>query len=190
MEVLISELLKKFEDGKMSRRQLIQSLAMAAVAGSSADATAQSQPGFKTMRLDHVSYQVRDYRQTRDFYAGLMGMPVQGDNGTSYCQLHFGEAHRTGARDRSFLGVRTRPADAQPANPNPFARIDHLAFTIEDWDTNRVKAELERRGLKPRLEPGGAGDTPNYVSFHVADPDGFDLQISGVARRGDPLYKG
>jgi catechol 2,3-dioxygenase-like lactoylglutathione lyase family enzyme len=142
------------------------------------------------MRLDHVSYQVRDYTRTRDFYADLLGMPVQGDNSKDYCQLHFGEAHRAGARERSFIGVRTRPADAQPANPNPFARIDHLAFTIEDWNTDRVRTELERRGLKPRLAPGGAGDTPNYVSFHVPDPDGFEIQISGIARPGDSLFKG
>ncbi len=48
---------------------------------------------------------------------------------------------------------------------------------------------LERRGLKPRLQQGGAGDTPNYVSFHVEDPDGVGVQISGIARRGDSLYK-
>ena len=34
-----------------------------------------------------------------------------------------------------------------------------------------MKAELDRRGLNPRV------DTEN--SFHVKDPDGFDLQISG-----------
>jgi hypothetical protein len=34
-----------------------------------------------------------------------------------------------------------------------------------------VKAELERRGLNP------TPDTEN--SFHVKDPNGFDLQISG-----------
>ena len=38
-------------------------------------------------------------------------------------------------------------------------------------DKDKVKAELDRRGLSPRV------DTEN--SFHVKDPDGFDLQISG-----------
>jgi hypothetical protein len=49
--------------------------------------------------------------------------------------------------------------------------IDHIAYTIEGWDKEKVKAELERRGLNPRP------DTED--SFHVKDPDGFDLQISG-----------
>jgi catechol 2,3-dioxygenase-like lactoylglutathione lyase family enzyme len=191
MEALVSRLLKQFEDGTMSRRQLIQSLAVAALAGPAATSVrAQTGNRFRTVRLDHLSYQVPDYRRTRDFYADLMGMSVAADNGKDYCQLQFGEAHKAGARDRSFLSVRTaRPQTGQAVGPSPGARIDHVAFTIESWETDKVRAELERRKLRPRLEPGGTGDTPNYVSFHVEDPNGFDLQISGIARPGDPLYK-
>ena len=65
-------------------------------------------------------------------------------------------------------------------------RVDHIAYRIDEWDTDSVKAELERRGLKPRLDTGGG---PLYASFHVEDPDGFDLQISGVVKPGDSLYK-
>ena len=39
------------------------------------------------------------------------------------------------------------------------------------------EAELKRRGLSPRP------DTPN--SFHVKDPDGYDLQISGKGMTPD-----
>lgn len=189
METVISQLLKDFEGGKMSRRQLIQSLALAALAGSAASgAAAQTGNGFKTMHFDHVSYQVPDYRKARDFYSGLMGMSVVGDNGKDYCQLQFGDSDVEGARARAFLSVRhPQPQAGQPANPGP--RYEHIAFKIDNWDTNRVKAELERRGLKPRLQAGGPGDTPNYVSFHVTDPDGFEVQIAGIARPGDSLYK-
>jgi hypothetical protein len=48
------------------------------------------------------------------------------------------------------------------------------SWGIEPWETNTVKAELERRGLKPRADMVGA----NFKSFHVKDPDGWDLQIS------------
>lgn len=179
MEAVVDRLLTQFEAGKITRRQLIQSLAVAALAARGA--AAQTGTGFRTLRLDHISYQVPDYKRTRDFYAGLIGLSVAADNGKDYCQLQFGEAHKAGARDRSFLSATT--------SPSPGSRIDHLAFTIESWDTDRVRAELERRGLRPRLAPGGTGDTPNYVSFHVEDPDGFDVQISGIARPGDSLYK-
>jgi catechol 2,3-dioxygenase-like lactoylglutathione lyase family enzyme len=181
METFVARLLNEFEHGRMSRRQLIQVLAAAAT-GAAANAGAQSPAPFRAVRVDHISYQVPDYRRTRDFYAGLIGLSVEADNGKDYCQLQFGEAHGTGARARSFLSLRT-PAP-QPVTP----RIDHLAFTIENWDTTRVRTELERRGLKPRLAPAGDGDTPNYVSFYVPDPDGLELQISGIARPGDALH--
>ena len=42
--------------------------------------------------------------------------------------------------------------------------------TIEYRKTNEVKTESERRGLNPP-------DAEN--SFHIKDPNGFDLQISG-----------
>jgi hypothetical protein len=61
------------------------------------------------------------------------------------------------------------PRNARNGGPTP--RVDHIAYTIENWDKNAVEAELKRRGLDPRP------DTEN--SFHVKDPDGFNLQISG-----------
>lgn len=182
MEAFVTRLLGEFENGRMTRRELIQTLAL--VAGGVTNAGAQAAAPFKAVRVDHISYQVPDYRRTRDFYAGLIGMSVEADNGRDYCQLQFGEAHGSGARARSFLSLRT-PAAPRAVTP----RIDHLAFTIENWDTTRVRTELERRGLKPRPAPAGDGDTPNYMSFYVPDPDGLELQISGVARPGDAMYK-
>lgn len=173
MEAIISRMVKDFEDGRLSRRDLVKSLALAALflPGSSTETEAE-EGGFKTLSLDHISYQVADYRKTRDFYADLMGMKVQADNGTSQAVLEFGE---------SLLIART------PRQGPGEGEVDHIAYKIADWDTDTVKAELERRGLTPRLDKGG--DTPNYVSFHVPDPDGFDLQISGIAKPGDSEYE-
>ena len=181
MESVISHLLKQFEDGAVTRRQLIQGLAAVALAaGSGAVASAQAAQtaGFRTLNFDHASYDVTDYRRTRDFYAGLLGMAVANDNGKDACELHFGDPRGVGVRDRQMISIQTRPA----------ARVDHFAFKIDDWDTDRVRAELERRGLKPRLARGGAIDTPNYVSLTVQDPDGLGVQISGIARPGDSAY--
>ena len=56
--------------------------------------------------------------------------------------------------------------------------INHVSYGIDKWNTEGVKAELEKRGLKPR--PDMVGD--NFKSFHVKDPDGWDLQISNVTK--------
>src|SRR5436189_6299383 len=96
MESVIAGLLKDFEDGKMTRRQLIQSLAMAAAAAMPAAAAAQSAPPipaptgpapWKTVWLDHISYAVSDYRRSTAFYRDLMGWEIKKDNGTNQCSM-------------------------------------------------------------------------------------------------------
>jgi len=155
MESLIEKLLQDFEQGKMDRRQLIRSLAVAASAVAAATPAAAEGKGFQAVTVNHISYQVKDYAKTRDFYADLLGMKVTQDTGKQ-CYLSFGN---------TFL----LPRNGREGSSVP--RIDHVAYTIEDWDKNAVEAELKRRGLTPRP------DTED--SFHVKDPDGFDLQISG-----------
>ncbi len=159
MEHVISQLLADFERGHMTRRQLIQSLAMAATAAAAtgaAPAAAAGEAPFKAIAVNHISYQVKDYAKTRDFYAGLLGMKVTQDNGRQ-AYLAFGDQ-----------GTWLLPRNARDTPP---PHVDHIAYTIADWDKDRVEAELKKRGLEPRP------DTEN--SFHVKDPDGFDLQISG-----------
>ena len=156
MEQLIAKLLHDFEQGRLSRRQLIQTLTVAASAAvAPMPASAADDKGFQAVAVNHISYQVADYAKTRDFYAGLLGMKVSHDDGRQ-CYLSFGD---------TFL----LPRNARQGVTAP--RVDHIAYTIETWDKTAVEAELKRRGLTPRP------DTED--SFHVKDPDGFDLQISG-----------
>lgn len=155
MEHIIARLLQDFEHGKMSRRQLIQSLALAATASSAVNSVSEAAgpKGLKAITVNHISYQVADYAKTRDFYGDLFGMKLSHDDGKQ-CYLAFGD---------SFLIPRNHDSGTP--------RIDHIAYTIDNWDKNAVEAELKRRGLEPQP------DTEN--SFHVKDPNGFDLQISG-----------
>ncbi|HEV2223968.1 MAG TPA: VOC family protein [Candidatus Acidoferrales bacterium] len=160
MEQIISNVVREFEQGKISRRQLIRNLAVAVAAGSAvaaktsfASGAAAEGHGFKAIAVNHISYQVADYAKTRDFYADLLGMQPHNDDGHE-CYMRFGE---------SVLIPRDRP----PNTP----RIDHIAYTIENWDKDAVEAELKRRGLNP------TPDTED--SFHVRDINGYDLQICG-----------
>ena len=160
MEHIIANLLQKFEQGKMTRRQLIQSLALAATAAtaaSAAPAVAADSTVAKAVYINHISYQVADYTKTRDFYAGLFGMKVTDDDGKQ-CRLVFGD---------NILIARNRPSGTP--------KVDHVAYTIAGWDTDKsvkaaVEAELKRRGLQIRTTED---------SFHVPDPDGFEVQMGG-----------
>jgi predicted enzyme related to lactoylglutathione lyase len=54
---------------------------------------------------------------------------------------------------------------------------DSFAWTISPWNAKTVEAELKKRGLNPVADNSGP---KGCESFHVKDPDGFDLQISNA----------
>lgn len=187
METVINGLLSDFETGKMTRRQLIQSLAFAAAAaapvatvGAQTASTIPAATGpapFKTVWLDHISYAVTDYRKSTAFYRDLMGWEIKNDNGQNQCTLKIGEVGEIIIRNR-----RAPAADAAPGQsgrPPVTGVINHVSYGIEPWSTDGVKAELEKRGLTPR--PDMVGDS--FKSYHVTDPDGWDLQISNQTKR-------
>src|SRR5580700_496282 len=153
MENIIAKLLQDFEQGKMSRRQLIQSLAMtAAVAGATGTAVAAEgeKKAFKAVAVNHISYQVADYARTRDFYADLLGMQVSHDEGKGQCYLAFGDTFLL-ARTPSQRGGRGGKAGDAPTPPREIPKpphIDHMAYTIEGWNKDQVEHELQRRGYK------------------------------------------
>jgi catechol 2,3-dioxygenase-like lactoylglutathione lyase family enzyme len=182
MENVIAGLLSDFENGKMTRRQLIQSLALAAVAAAPASTVVGQTPAapaasstpapWKTVWLDHISYSVSDYKRSTAFYTNLMGWEVQNDNGTSQATLKIGNVGGIIIRNKREPAANAQPT--QPGRPPITGVINHISYGISPWDTEGVKAELERRGLKPR--PDMVGE--NFKSYHVTDPDGWDLQIS------------
>jgi catechol 2,3-dioxygenase-like lactoylglutathione lyase family enzyme len=192
MEAMIHSLLADFEDGKMTRRQLVQSLAMVAVAGPAAAAGAAAQPApaqapWKTVHLDHISYAVSDYKRSAAFYSNLMGWEIANDNGTNQATLKIGDVGEIIIRNaRRPAEATARPAadnGAQPATvadgrPPITGVINHISWGVSPWDTDGVKAELERRGLKPRPDMQGN----DFKSWHVLDPDGWDLQISNQVK--------
>jgi len=225
MENVIAGLLKDFEDGRMSRRQLIQSLALvAAGAIPGASALAQDRAArppaapipqafepapWKTVWLDHISYAVSDYRKSTAFYRDLMGWKIKNDNGTSQCTLDINgiggiiirnrrapaEGQPTSAssgQTGAAGGATTAAANAQASGASAASGqggrggprvpltgvINHVSWGVQPWDTDKVKAELEKRGLAPR--PDMVGE--NFKSFHVTDPDGWDLQISNQTK--------
>jgi catechol 2,3-dioxygenase-like lactoylglutathione lyase family enzyme len=213
MESVVAALLRDFESGKLTRRQLVQTLALMAVGSPVASAVARSvaatpaKPAgtpWKTVWLDHISFQVSDYKKSVDFYTDLMGWKVLNDTGTQAAiDINgIGGIIIRNRRRQPDAGAETpnqpaaqpaRPdsttsaagaAMAQPSRPPVTAVVDHISWGIEPWDTETVRAELLKRGLTPREDTGNRGsmETSPFKSFHVKDPDGWDLQISNQTK--------
>ena len=162
MEHVISEMLQNFEQGKITRRQLIQSLAMAAAAASAASAAPLPVGGPTPMQatyLNHAGYRVVDHKKTAAWYADTFGLKVVLDDGMKTA-LAVGE---------SQVIFHNRQHEGQ-------LPVDHLAFTVKDWDTDKsvrpaVSAEIKRRGIQVKRETD--------CCIHINDMDGFEIQLGG-----------
>lgn len=214
MENVVAGLLRDFERGKLTRRQLVQTLALMAVGSPVASAIAQSAaaaPGkpagtpWKTVWLDHISFQVSDYKKSTEFYSDLMGWKVLNDTGTQAMidingiggiiirnrrRPEGGGGGSNAARPQARRDSATAGgAAAQPSRPPVTGVVDHISWGIEPWDTETVRSELVKRGLTPREDTGNRGsiETSPFKSFHVKDPDGWDLQISNQTKEKHEL---
>jgi catechol 2,3-dioxygenase-like lactoylglutathione lyase family enzyme len=134
---------------------------------------------WKTVWLDHISFEVSNYKETVAFYTALLGWKPGTDEGSqNQCQI--GDVGDIIIR-RGFRGGRGGAGTMPPARG---ATMGHISFGIVAFDPDQVQAELEKRGLTARVDTGGRGDihTASYKSYHTTTPNGFDLQISATTR--------
>ncbi len=167
MEDFIDGLVSQLDNGKIDRRQFCEAVAVAAVVYAAGEEAANAAPaqGFKPVAINHISYACTDYRKARDFYSSVFGMvPVpQSDDGRE-AHLMFGPPAGQGG---SFLIPRNGST-----SPRAKAIVDHICYTISNWDEAKIRAALKANGLgEPTGRPG---------SLHVYDPFDYDVQIANA----------
>ena len=108
---------------------------------------------------------VRDIIEARDFYQQMFSMrpfyykPEEPD---AQAMLRFGN-------NTLYIRNSRRP------DKSPY--VDHFAFEIENYDQDRVEAELKRRGYEP---------TPDSrLGWTIHDPEGMRIEVAG---KGLPEY--
>ncbi|HZP47736.1 MAG TPA: VOC family protein [Vicinamibacterales bacterium] len=128
---------------------------------------------WKTVWLDHISFEVPNYKESVAFYDALLGWKPTKDEG-SQNQVEIGD----------IGDAIVRRGGGRGGGAPRTAGIGHIAFGITPFDADAVKAELEKRGLNAREDTGGRGDihTAAYKSYHTTTPNGFDLQISATTK--------
>jgi catechol 2,3-dioxygenase-like lactoylglutathione lyase family enzyme len=156
--------------------------------------------GWKTVWLDHLSFNVTNYKESASFYKNLLGWTPTYDEG-SQNELLIGEVGDVIIRGGNPLdpnfgrggGRRGAAASADAVSPAArSARIDHISFGIAPWNTDGVKEALEKRRLRAQIDtssrhlgPDGTWvpdeiHTAAFKSYHTATPNGYNLQISYV----------
>src|SRR5262249_8042264 len=78
----------------------------------------------------------------------------------------------------THLIIRTRDLNAPAANsaprPKATASVDHICYTVADFEREKVKAELTALGATNVRNSG-------TMSVMASDPFGYEIQISGLA---------
>jgi catechol 2,3-dioxygenase-like lactoylglutathione lyase family enzyme len=131
MNSTISKLLATYEYGKLSRRDLVQGLALLA-----ASPGTMSAAGFQGNSITHVSLYVSDLQRSSDFYQHVLGCTVN-KRGVEYL-VRFG---------KNFLVLRSG---------KPAGTVDHIAIGVENFNKESVTADLKARGATP-MEGGRPG---------------------------------
>jgi catechol 2,3-dioxygenase-like lactoylglutathione lyase family enzyme len=185
MEGFAAQKLNDFETGKISRRKLIETLTLAATTAYATEgAEAQnSDPTLKAQLINHFSYTCPNFREAADWYSKLLNLEQVGATNRGVV-LPFGkkgeQPYGVTAKDvpLTHLVIRTRDANAAPPGgerprPAPQAVIDHICFTVADFNRDRAMVALSALGVK-NLRP------LNSNSVHMDDPFGYDIQLSGL----------
>ena len=152
MKPIISELVQRYESGGLSRRELIQGLALLVAAGPAAAADLTPAPGLVANGIDHVSVLVSDLQRSVAFYQSLFGLSVLSED-----KPH--NIVRLGGK-RVIISLRTEA---------PQGTIDHFGVAVENFNKDAVTRVLRQRGLEPQ-------ENWQY-GFHVKDPDGAVVQF-------------
>ena len=185
MEGFVAHKLNEFEQGKISRRKLIETLTFAATtAYATGSAGAAESPGLKAALVNHISYTCPNFRQAADWYAKVFNLDQIGARDKDVA-MPFGkkgdQPYNVAAKDVALthLIIRTRDLNAPPAageapRPKVQAVVDHIGYTVADFDREKAKADLKAMGVE-NVRDGG------LYSLHMTDPFGYDVQISGLA---------
>ena len=143
-------LLARYEQGELTRRQLLLGLAVVA-----APVARQASSGvLRGRNINHVNLRVADVDRSIDFYRRLFSLPRR--------RLIPGRPDVVDFPNGNFIALGRSD---QPGT------VDHFDIGVEDFDPEPTGEALRAGGIDEGLVVG-----PDFV--FVTDPDGVRVQIS------------
>ncbi len=163
-------LLTAYEQGRVSRRAFLGSLAAAALAPR---ALAQGTPPIPVTALNHMTIGVSDPARSLAWYQGLFGLPIAARQANTVI-LRVGDGPQ-------FLAI----GGGSSANPG----IGHFCLSVDNFDADRLVGILGEHGvassqtsgpMEVRIRMRGAefGGAPEGTpELYLGDPDGVVVQL-------------
>ncbi len=165
MNPTIDRLISQYEARRMSRRELVASLASLVAVAAVAPVAAQSQVA-QGASLNHASIAVTDVERSADFYAKVLGLKVVSRPGNGGINMGLGT---------SFLGLYKLP------NPGS---VNHICIGVDDYDPQAIAARLKAEGITARVDNNPKNRTSGGDQLYFSDPDGTHLQLSANGYQG------
>ncbi len=150
---------------------------------------------FSLIDYSHFTNFLTNRARANAFYTEAFGKTFQAYQGPGAPVIGVGDGLQ-------FLMYVGGEEDSVPAVPG---RIDHVCFSVEDFDVDRILARLTDYGLKPRENPGETAPLMHWISMRMpnrggaeggtpelyfTDPDGLRIQLQDRSYCGGTGYLG
>jgi catechol 2,3-dioxygenase-like lactoylglutathione lyase family enzyme len=153
MQNIIEKLLKHFECGTLTRRELMQGLALLA-AGSAAAAPAETT--LQGVSINHVSILSSNIQRAGDWYTKMFNLSRLDTKEENNYMVGLGKSH---------ISIHPVPRGKTPGT------IDHFCIGLDKFNEAAVIEELKRRGANPQglhvKDPDGLSVQLNSIDGHA-----------------------
>ena len=170
MSTTIDSLVEQFESRKLSRRELVASLAAIVASASSGTAAQAPAPEVSLLAqgrsLNHASLAVTDVERAAAFYGKLLGAKVVSRPGNGGINLGLGDG---------FLGLY------KLANPGT---INHICVGVDNFDADRLAARCKEMGVTATVDRNPANRTSGGDQLYIQAFDNHRLQIGPHGYQG------
>jgi catechol 2,3-dioxygenase-like lactoylglutathione lyase family enzyme len=166
MTAAIEQLVDRFAARRISRRELVTSLAALVAGAAAAPAAGQPSAVARGRTLNHASLAVGDVERSAAFYAALLDLKVVSRPGNGGINLGLGT---------SFLGVY------KIAEPG---RVHHVCIGVDDYEPDRIASRLKEQNIRATVDRNPANRTSGGDQLYFTDPDGTRVQLSANGYQG------
>ncbi len=159
----IENLVNKFEQKKLTRRELVASLLVTTAAiTTSTNTTAQGvEPVAIGRSMNHVSLSVTDVNRSADFYNRVLGMNIISRPANGGLNMGLG--------NESFLGLYNLP---DPGG------MHHLCIGVENYNADALAERLLDHDIEASVNRDAANRTSGGDQLYFTDPDGIRIQLA------------
>jgi len=115
-----------------------------------------------TVPTDVAVFPASEILRDRQFESFLQEEGFEPSVRVTRLKISRGSCRSTRVRANGNFGANEKPAQAV---------VDHICYTVSNWDDTRVNAALKAAGTNPAGRKG---------SVNVYDPNGFQVQIASI----------